>query len=102
MRSSPKTSRRPTSWRICFGGSAAAACRERLILQPQAAALQHCLDALPTGQRQSPTLSFYYGLSYEQVAQQMGRPLGTVKSWVRRSLVSLKESLEAAQWPSSQ
>lgn len=57
---------------------------------------------MPTGQRQSPTLAFYYGLSYEQVAQQMGRPLGTVKSWVRRSLVSLKESLEAAQWPSSQ
>lgn len=75
---------------------------ERLILQQQAAALQHYLDALPTGQRQSLTLAFYSGLSYEQVAQQMGRPLGTVKSWVRRSLMSLKESLEAAQWPSSQ
>jgi DNA-directed RNA polymerase specialized sigma24 family protein len=35
-------------------------------------------------------------LSHAEVAEKMGQPLGTVKSWVRRALTSLKGCLESA------
>jgi RNA polymerase sigma-70 factor (ECF subfamily) len=47
-------------------------------------------------QRQSVALAFFDGLSHGEVAEQMRQPLGTVKSWVRRALMSLKNCLEAA------
>jgi len=69
---------------------------ESLILQQQGAAVRWLLGALPTEQRQSLTLVFYGGLSHKELAQHMDRPLGTVKSWVRRALLSLRRSLDAA------
>jgi len=61
-----------------------------------ARALSHCMQDLSAQQRQSLALAFYDGLSHGEVAEHMGQPLGTVKSWVRRALMSLKECLEAA------
>jgi len=69
---------------------------ETLAQQQYAAAVRQCLQNLPAEQRQCLTLAFYEGLTHEEVALQMDRPLGTVKSWVRRSLMSLKESLAHA------
>lgn len=57
-------------------------------------ALSHCMQVLPAPQRQSLALAFYDGLSHAEVAQKMGQPLGTVKSWVRRALLSLKSCLQ--------
>jgi RNA polymerase sigma-70 factor (ECF subfamily) len=37
--------------------------------------------------------AFVDGYTHEQIAQRMNTPLGTVKSWIRRSLASLKECL---------
>jgi RNA polymerase sigma-70 factor (ECF subfamily) len=61
-----------------------------------ARALSHCMEDLTAPQRQSLALAFYDGLSHAEVADKMGEPLGTVKSWVRRALLSLKSCLEAA------
>lgn len=61
-----------------------------------ARALSACLQDLTPPQRQSVALAFYDGLSHAEVAAQMGQPLGTVKSWVRRALLSLKSCLERA------
>ena len=58
--------------------------------------LSHCMQALTPPQRQSVALAFYDGLSHAEVAETMRQPLGTVKSWVRRALMSLKACLEAA------
>jgi RNA polymerase sigma-70 factor (ECF subfamily) len=54
------------------------------------------MQDLSPPQRQSVALAFYDGLSHAEVAQQMGQPLGTVKSWVRRALLALKACLERA------
>jgi len=70
---------------------------ETLAAQQHAAAVRRCLHALPADQRQCLALAFYEGLTHQEVASQMGRPLGTVKSWLRRSLLSLKESLAPVQ-----
>jgi len=61
-----------------------------------ARALAACMDQLSALQRQSVALAFYQGLSHAEVAEQLRQPLGTVKSWVRRSLMTLKSCLETA------
>jgi RNA polymerase sigma factor (sigma-70 family) len=61
-----------------------------------ARALSNCMQGLSAQQRQSVALAFYDGLSHAEVAEQMREPLGTVKSWVRRALMSLKSCLESA------
>ena len=61
-----------------------------------ARALTDCMQDLSAPQRQSVAMAFYDGLSHAEVAEKMGQPLGTVKSWVRRALASLKGCLERA------
>ena len=61
-----------------------------------ARALSSCMQVLSAQQRQSVALAFFDGLSHAEVAEQMRQPLGTVKSWVRRALMSLKSCLESA------
>lgn len=58
--------------------------------------LAACMESLSAQQRQSVALAFFDGLSHAEVAQSMRQPLGTVKSWVRRALLSLKGCLESA------
>ena len=61
-----------------------------------ARALGECMDKLSALQRQSVALAFYQGLSHAEVAEQLRQPLGTVKSWVRRALLTLKSCLQGA------
>ena len=61
-----------------------------------ARALSSCMQGLSAQQRQSVALAFFDGLSHAEVAEHMRQPLGTVKSWVRRALMSLKDCLDAA------
>ena len=58
--------------------------------------LGHCMDGLSAQQRQSVALAFFDGLSHAEVAEHLRQPLGTVKSWVRRALMTLKGCLERA------
>lgn len=59
-------------------------------------ALSNCMQMLSAQQRQSVALAFFDGLSHAEVASKLREPLGTVKSWVRRALLTLKSCLEAA------
>jgi len=69
---------------------------ELLSRAADARALSHCMQGLSAQQRQSVALAFFDGLSHAEVAEQLKQPLGTVKSWVRRALLSLKSCLESA------
>lgn len=69
---------------------------ELLSRATEARALNHCMQDLNAMQKQSLALAFYDGLSHAEVAEKMAQPLGTVKSWVRRALLSLKNCLEHA------
>ena len=62
----------------------------------EARSLATCMEKLSALQRQSVALAFYQGLSHAEVAEQLRQPLGTVKSWVRRALMTLKGCLEGA------
>jgi len=54
------------------------------------------LNTLPDRARTAVQLSFYEGLTHDQIAEQTGIPLGTVKSDIRRGLARLRRYLEAA------
>ena len=69
---------------------------ELLSRASDARALANCMQGLSAQQRQSVALAFYDGLSHGEVAEKLKQPLGTVKSWVRRALLSLKSCLESA------
>lgn len=60
----------------------------------QGQALHECLDELEEKQRKALLLAYFKGLTHEELAQCLGKPLGTVKSWVRRGLLRLKKCLD--------
>ncbi len=56
--------------------------------------LHACLSALRAEEASAIRTAFLGGLTYEAVAARSGKPVGTVKSWIRRGLVRLRECLE--------
>jgi RNA polymerase sigma-70 factor (ECF subfamily) len=69
---------------------------ELLLAAADARALRGCLDGLEPGPRQAIALAFFRGLSHRELAAHLREPLGTVKSWVRRGLATLRRCLDAA------
>lgn len=60
------------------------------------ALLHDALLALGAQPRQLVALAFFRGLSHEEIAAHTALPLGTVKSQIRRALLSLRQTLGAA------
>ena len=60
----------------------------------EAKALKNCMDELSAEQRQSISLAYWRGLSHTELAEALAKPLGTVKTWVRRGLDQLRKCLE--------
>lgn len=69
---------------------------DRLASSRDAAALHLCLGQLEAERRRLLLLAFVEGLSHSEVAERVRMPLGTVKSWIRRSLQTLRLCLEGA------
>ena len=70
---------------------------EMLARAADARELSGCIEQLSAPQRQCVALAFYDGCSHAEVAAQMGQPLGSVKSWLRRALAALKACLDRAR-----
>ena len=67
---------------------------ELLDLARHRADLHQALMLLGTQPRQLVSLAFLRGLSHEEIAHQTRLPLGTVKSQIRRALLSLRQVLD--------
>jgi RNA polymerase sigma-70 factor (ECF subfamily) len=67
----------------------------QLIGSAEGAALHRCLSMLDAERRRLVVMAFVDGLSHSELADKLRVPLGTVKSWIRRSLLSLRECLAA-------
>lgn len=53
--------------------------------------LERCLQRLDAARRACLLHAFVDGYTHEQIAARLSAPPSTVKTWIRRSLVSLKE-----------
>jgi len=66
---------------------------ERMLLDEREARLHLCLDQLEDRQRSAIRTAFFDGLTYAELASRQAVPLGTMKSWVRRGLLRLRDCL---------
>jgi RNA polymerase sigma-70 factor (ECF subfamily) len=66
---------------------------DSLLVDERAGQLHHCLEELEQRQRDAIRTAFFDGLTYAELATRNAVPLGTMKSWVRRGLLRLKDCL---------
>lgn len=67
---------------------------DMLIEQDQSRArIFFCLDQLEIQHGKAIRSAFFDGVTYSDLATQMNVPLGTMKSWVRRGMMRLKECI---------
>jgi len=59
----------------------------------QLAALTNCLKSLDEEKREAVMLAYYRGYSREALARRFDKPVPTVKTWLRRSLLQLRDCL---------
>ncbi len=70
---------------------------ERDVLNADSARqIKAAMAKLNQNQQQVIQLAYYEGLSQTEMAERLGQPLGTVKTWVRTALKHLKDELGGA------
>ncbi len=55
-----------------------------------------CIARLEPQQARAVRTAFYDGLTHSELAEHMGVPLGTLKSWIRRAMIALKDCIDDA------
>jgi RNA polymerase sigma-70 factor (ECF subfamily) len=70
-----------------------------ILISDQARRVRAALEKLAPNYRTVMELAYFEGLSQSEMAVQMGQPLGTIKTWVRTALQSLRDELGVAVSP---
>ncbi len=70
---------------------------DRLMDADNARMLMECLDELEPKQASAVRMAYFTGRTYADLARGMETPLGTVKSWVHRSLNKLRNCLDPSR-----
>ena len=63
-------------------------------VEPMDMYLIQCLRNLPQPRGEALVLMYVHGLTHRELAEKLLVPLGTVKSWIRRGAMELRECLE--------
>jgi RNA polymerase sigma-70 factor, ECF subfamily len=59
--------------------------------------LMDCVGRLDQDRKQMVLLAYYNGLSREQLAAKFEKPINTIKTWLRRSLIEVRECLGSGE-----
>jgi len=68
---------------------------KEIISSDKARIVKSAIEKLSPNHRQVIELAYFEGLSQTEMAERMGQPLGTVKTWVRTALKNLRDELGA-------
>lgn len=55
--------------------------------------VKRALDQLDSQPRQAIELAYFEGMSQTEIAERMGQPLGTIKTWTRRAIQQMRAAL---------
>ena len=69
---------------------------QELVSADQARRIRTALASLSPNQKRVIEMAYFEGLSQTEMAERLGEPLGTVKTWARSALKRLREVLEQA------
>ena len=69
---------------------------DRMLDQETARRIRSAFSTLNANQRKVLELAYFEGLSQTEMATKLGQPLGTVKTWVRTALTTLRETFHVA------
>lgn len=58
--------------------------------------VRRALASLGRDQRQAIEMAFFGGLTQNEIAEQLGQPLGTIKARIRRGMIQMRDALEGA------
>jgi RNA polymerase sigma-70 factor, ECF subfamily len=67
-----------------------------ILISDQARRVKVAMDKLAPNYRTVMELAYFEGLSQSEMAAKLGQPLGTIKTWVRTALQSLRDELGVA------
>lgn len=71
---------------------------ERLLSAEQRESLEHAVMRLPESQKEVVYRRIQLGQTFTEIASEMKRPLGSILTWMRRALISLREMHEIRQF----
>jgi RNA polymerase sigma-70 factor, ECF subfamily len=68
---------------------------QQVVLGGEVERLRVCLEKLSPGRAEAVKAAYMEGYSYQELADRLNQPLNTVRTWLRRSLMSLRECLSS-------
>lgn len=66
---------------------------EAVMLWSEGRRIDSCMEELEPGRASAVRRAYIEGLSYEELAENHGVPLNTMRTWLRRSLLKLRECM---------
>jgi RNA polymerase sigma-70 factor (ECF subfamily) len=70
-----------------------------ILVSDQARRVKAAMEKLAPNYRTVMELAYFQGMSQSEMSVKMGQPLGTIKTWVRTALQSLRDELGVAVSP---
>lgn len=67
---------------------------KQAMLSDEGRRIDTCMEELEADRAQAVKKAYVEGLSYQELADQFGVPLNTMRTWLRRSLLKLRECME--------
>jgi RNA polymerase sigma-70 factor, ECF subfamily len=68
---------------------------QSVVLGGEVERLRICLEKRSPGRAEAVKAAYMEGYSYQELADRLNQPINTVRTWLRRSLISLKECLSS-------
>lgn len=74
-------------------GAAGRDARASAEIAEDSAIVGEALSGVSPGQRSALEMALYTGMTQAEIAERLGQPVGTVKSWIRRGLINLRTAV---------